>query len=80
MYAKVNPMIPVVPPPKTQDGQRVAYVTVWADAVVPPLPSDTKKKAGKYTRLFVLLKLLATFFTKQTSFTITNTLLYVIQL
>ncbi|CAI8033746.1 hypothetical protein GBAR_LOCUS19041 [Geodia barretti] len=45
VYAKVNPMIPAVPPPKTQDGQRVAYVTVWADAVVPPLPSDTKRKA-----------------------------------
>ena len=49
MYAKVNPTIPAVPPPKTQDGQRVMYVTVWADAVVPPLPSDTKRKAVNKT-------------------------------
>ncbi|CAI8047560.1 hypothetical protein GBAR_LOCUS26290, partial [Geodia barretti] len=27
VYAKVNPTIPAVPPPKTQDGQRVMYVT-----------------------------------------------------
>ena len=47
VYATLDPKTPPLPPPKIQDGERVTYVSVWADVVVPLLPSDTKKKAGK---------------------------------
>ena len=48
-YAEVTPKTLSIPPPKVDSQDRVTYVPVWADAVVPPLHSDSKKKPGTQT-------------------------------
>ena len=53
MYAEVNPKVPLVPPPKIDNGERVTYVSVWPDAVVPPLSSDVRNKAGEFNNVFI---------------------------